>query len=82
MCLITDYFDSTVWHVVFVLCSPLDDIIDKLGGPSHVAEMTGRRGRIVRTARGLQFELRGSDSTTGVESLNIKEVCDFIHNQH
>lgn len=57
-----------------MLCSPLDDIIDRLGGPSQVAEMTGRRARIVRTTRGLQYEMRESDSTAGVESLNIKEV--------
>ena len=55
--------------------SPLDDLIDQLGGPDHVAEMTGRRGRVVRTASDRQphYEARESDSTQ-VESLNIQEV--------
>lgn len=66
--------------------SPLDDIIDKLGGPSQVAEMTGRQGRIVRTARGLKYEVREICPGTGMESLNIKEVVFHVlmctHNMH
>ena len=39
--------------------SPLDWIIDALGGPSCVAEMTGSRGRIGRKSNGkLQYETR------------------------
>ncbi|XP_062521291.1 uncharacterized protein LOC134196225 isoform X2 [Corticium candelabrum] len=59
--------------------SPLDDIIDKLGGPSQVAEMTGRQGRIVRTARGLKYEVREICPGTGMESLNIKERNCFLN---
>ncbi|XP_031566399.1 protein FORGETTER 1-like [Actinia tenebrosa] len=59
--------------------SPLDDLIDQLGGPGHVAEMTGRRGRVVRTAsdREPHYEARESDSTQ-VESLNIQERNHFM----
>ena len=58
--------------------SPLDDIIDQLGGTSAVAEMTGRRGRMVRSSGQVQYELRSADNTdVGIESLNVKEVCAF-----
>lgn len=57
--------------------SSLDEIIDKLGGPNNVAEMTGRRWRIVRKSRNEQptLQVRASDSETcGLESLNVTEV--------
>ena len=56
--------------------SPLDEIIDQLGGPRQVAEMTGRRGRMVRRGEGdpPQYELRDADSNGGVDTLNVREV--------
>ena len=60
------------------LFSPLDEIIDQLGGTSAVAEMTGRRGRMVRIGGAnsqVQYELRSAEnSDVGIESLNVKEV--------
>ncbi len=58
--------------------SALDSLIDGLGGPSRVAEMTGRKGRICRNAKGfLQYESRYSG--TRVEaSLNNKERAAFM----
>ena len=57
--------------------STLDEIIDKLGGPDNVAEMTGRRARIVRRSpdETPQYEVRDANDNTGfLESLNVKEV--------
>ncbi|KAK3094762.1 hypothetical protein FSP39_005887 [Pinctada imbricata] len=62
--------------------SPLDEIIDQLGGPECVAEMTGRRGRIVRRSQtdSPQYELRAAnaDAYGGIESLNVQERNAFM----
>lgn len=71
-------------HVVSVCCvcccSPLDELIDLLGGVDRVAEMTGRQARIVRQANGkLLYELRdahGSGAT--LESINNLEVSKVL----
>lgn len=55
--------------------APLDDLIDRLGGPTAVAEMTGRSARIVRRHGILKFEQRSS--TGGTDSLNIEERQRF-----
>ena len=58
--------------------SPLDDLIDQLGGVDCVAEMTGRKGRIVRQQDSkLKYELRDSDGEA-LESLNNTEVYGLI----
>ncbi len=58
--------------------SALDSLIDGLGGPSRVAEMTGRKCRICHNAKGfLQYESRYS-GTRAEASLNNTERAAFM----
>jgi hypothetical protein len=61
--------------------TPLDDLIDRLGGPDIVAEMTGRRQRLVRVGSGgggrLRVEARGKDEGDR-EGLNLQEKARFM----
>jgi len=65
------------------LSSPLDELIDKLGGPEHVAEMTGRRWRVVRASssdapslqlRDSSLDAAVSSSSSNLDTLNVREV--------
>jgi len=69
-----------------LLSSPLDELIDKLGGAECVAEMTGRRWRVVRQSAADQptLQLRdsaldapSSSSSGGLDTLNVSEVCQW-----
>ncbi|GFO35954.1 protein strawberry notch homolog 1, partial [Plakobranchus ocellatus] len=55
----------------------LDQLIDELGGPENVAEMTGRKSRVVSTDGGVQFESR-SESDVPLEILNLTEKQRFM----
>ncbi|EIE19331.1 hypothetical protein COCSUDRAFT_19644, partial [Coccomyxa subellipsoidea C-169] len=57
----------------------LDQLIDSLGGPKKVAEMTGRRGRVERDSRGHgTFQLRAKPDSSEMDSLNVKEAAAFM----
>jgi hypothetical protein len=57
----------------------LDELIDKLGGKHQIAEMTGRKGRVVRDARGAPvYELRARPDSSEMDSLNIREKDLFM----
>lgn len=59
----------------------LDELIDQLGGPSQVAEMTGRKGRIVQRADGqIGYESR-SEADVPLEILNISERERFMRGE-
>ncbi|EDS41324.1 conserved hypothetical protein [Culex quinquefasciatus] len=56
----------------------LDQLIDELGGPENVAEMTGRKGRVVQNDNGtIQYESR-SEQDVPLETLNITEKQRFM----
>lgn len=59
--------------------NPLDDIIDQLGGPDKVAEMTGRRGMLVRaaTGKGVTYQARNTKDVT-MEMVNMHEKQLFM----
>lgn len=56
----------------------LDQLIDELGGPENVAEMTGRKGRVVQNEDGtIQYESR-SENDVPLETLNLTEKQRFM----
>ncbi|CAH1801640.1 unnamed protein product [Owenia fusiformis] len=56
----------------------LDELIDQLGGTENVAEMTGRKGRVVSDEAGeVMYESR-SESDVPLEVLNLKEKQRFM----
>ncbi|CAI0555414.1 unnamed protein product [Linum tenue] len=59
--------------------NPLDDIIDQLGGPDRVAEMTGRRGMLVRASsgKGVTYQSRSTKDVT-MEMVNMHEKQLFM----
>ena len=55
----------------------LDHLIDELGGTESVAEMTGRKGRVVNTDEGITYESR-SEVDVPLEILNLTEKQRFM----
>eukprot|EP01134_Creolimax_fragrantissima_P008498 CFRG8498T1 len=61
--------------------NPLDDLIDKLGGVSKVAEMTGRRGRMVRVGpKSFLYQSRGEDEDDTTR-ICINEKTRFMNGE-
>ncbi|GMS88138.1 hypothetical protein PENTCL1PPCAC_10313, partial [Pristionchus entomophagus] len=57
----------------------LDQLIDDLGGPEFVAEMTGRKGRIVQREDGeVEYELRHTGADVPLELMNMDEKDKFM----
>merc|ERR1712223_698847 len=57
----------------------LDQLIDELGGPENVSEMTGRKGRVVQdqTSGDVRYESR-SEMDIPLETLNLAEKDRFM----
>eukprot|EP00096_Caligus_rogercresseyi_P012895 TRINITY_DN5561_c0_g1_i2.p1 TRINITY_DN5561_c0_g1~~TRINITY_DN5561_c0_g1_i2.p1 ORF type:complete len:818 (-),score=270.21 TRINITY_DN5561_c0_g1_i2:358-2670(-) len=59
----------------------LDQLIDELGGPENVSEMTGRKGRVVQAQNGdVRYESR-SEFDAPLETLNITEKDRFMRGE-
>ncbi|XP_055305028.1 protein strawberry notch-like [Sitodiplosis mosellana] len=58
----------------------LDNLIDLLGGTNKVAELTGRKGRVVKTAKGVRYESRGEDDVS-LDKLNLVEKDRFMNGE-
>merc|ERR1719225_1486734 len=58
----------------------LDQLIDELGGPENVSEMTGRKGRVVQdqTSGDVRYESR-SEQDVPLETLNLTEKDRFMN---
>merc|ERR1712142_1216283 len=61
----------------------LDELIDELGGPSLVCEMTGRKGRVVMDDKTGEFryESRSTDESVSLEMLNCTEKERFMNSE-
>ncbi|CAL5030145.1 unnamed protein product [Urochloa decumbens] len=59
--------------------NPLDDIIDQLGGPDNVAEITGRRGMLIRASdgKGVVYQTRNAKEVS-MEMINMHEKQQFM----
>lgn len=58
--------------------SALDMLIDRLGGPTKVAEMTGRTSRLVRSGNGSEIKVQQRGKAEDeVDRVNVKECARF-----
>ena len=59
----------------------LDELIDKLGGPERVSEMTGRKGRVVQDDNSgeVRYESRSVGNDATLETLNLHEKDMFMN---
>lgn len=62
----------------FLPPSSLDELIEKLGGPSRVAEMTGRRGRMVIDSNGRVLYESRREGDVPMEVINLAEKQRFM----
>ena len=57
---------------------PLDELLEALGGPARVAELSGRSQRLDRSAQGgWQVEPRSSGNDGPADAVNLREQAAF-----
>nr|CAB3482436.1 unnamed protein product [Digitaria exilis] len=62
--------------------NPLDDIIDQLGGPDNVAEITGRRGMLIRASNGKSVIYQSRNTKeVALEMINMHEKQQFMNGE-
>jgi hypothetical protein len=60
----------------------LDELIDNLDGPRYVAEMTGRKGRVVANEEGnIMYETRNESDNVPLELINIVQKEQFMNGE-
>ncbi|KAK7243900.1 hypothetical protein RIF29_38713 [Crotalaria pallida] len=66
-------------HSLSLPNNPLDDLIDQLGGPDKVAEITGRKGMLVRapSGKGVNYRARNTKDVTK-DMVNMHEKQLFM----
>jgi len=57
--------------------NPLDELLSRLGGPASVAEMTGRRARVVVEGDSRRLEPR--NAFLGDATLDTVNICERDH---
>ncbi|KAK1397102.1 hypothetical protein POM88_006965 [Heracleum sosnowskyi] len=67
-----------VIHNLGLPYSPLDDIIDQLGGPDKVAEITGRRRKLFKESSGDSVRYVPSEHGVSMEMVNMHEKPSFM----
>lgn len=58
----------------------LDYLVDRLGGPNCVAELTGRNGRMIRTNEGIEYVSRTESGVTH-DDINVAEKNRFMNDE-
>ncbi|CAN0040488.1 unnamed protein product, partial [Ectocarpus fasciculatus] len=65
-------------HYMVLPQPPLDQLVNRLGGPNAVAEMTGRQDRMVKADDGkVYLEKRDANNTAGIDEQNNFERAEF-----
>ena len=59
--------------------NPLDDLIQQLGGPTVVAELTGRKGRLVRDASGRTVYAKRNDGEVDAKGRKVTQETINLH---